>query len=116
MASEIIDLASNYLMAVTAEKIANCEAVANTSTQPLSFTICNTSAIARSFSLYRVPPAGGATAGNQFVADRTIAAKATVVVVEAIAQGLPAGFSIWGSADAASALSVAASGARYTNE
>ena len=116
MASELIDLSSNFQLPLVAAQVGTCIAAVNTSVQPLSFTVHNTSASSRSFTLYRVPVGGSATASNAFITDRTIAPKATYVVVEAIAQALPAGFSIWGSSDAAAELSVSASGARYTNE
>jgi hypothetical protein len=116
MASELIDLASNFQLPDVAAQIASAIAPANTSVQPLSFTVTNTTGAARSFNIYRVPPGGAATNGNKIVSSRGIAANATYVAVEVLAQGLPAGFSIWGDADVASSLSIAASGALYTDE
>lgn len=116
MASELIDLSSDFLLPAVAAQIASCIAVPNTYVQPVSFSVTNTTGVARSINLYRVPPSGTATAGNKIVSARTLAANATYIVVEAIAQALPDGFSIWGDADVAGAIAVAASGAQYTNE
>jgi hypothetical protein len=116
MASTLIDLASNFQLPTVAAQVSNALATTGNTLQVLAFTLTNTSGATRTVNLYRVAGGGAANAANQVVSGRTIATGNSYNVVELIGQVLEPGDSIWGDADAATSVSVAASGVVYTDE
>lgn len=83
---------------------------ANTITTISAFTLTNTTATARTATLYLVPSGGTAGATNCILSARTIAPGESYNVASAIGQTIPAGATIQALSDAGTGLTLVASG------
>lgn len=83
---------------------------ANTITTISACTLINSTATARTATVYLVPSGGSAGATNVILSARTIAAGESYNVAAAIGQSIPAGASIQALADAGTAITLVASG------
>lgn len=82
----------------------------NTSIQLSQLSVVNTTATARWFTLYLIPQGGSADASTTIVFQRVVGAGRAYPVPEAINRILEAGGTINAIAEAASAITLAASG------
>ena len=64
---------------------------ANTKRRVTSAVICNSTAIAKTFTAYVIPSAGTAGATNMYISARTIAAGETYTCPELVGRGMNAG-------------------------
>ena len=83
---------------------------ANTITTISACSLCNSTATARYVTVYLVPNGGTAGVSNVVLSQRVIAAGETYNVSAVIGQTIPAGASIQALAEAASAITLVASG------
>lgn len=82
----------------------------NTTTTISAMSVTNTTGTARTVTVHLVPSAGSAGASNAVCSARTVAPGETFNVFGAIGQTVPAGGTIQALADAATALTLVASG------
>lgn len=85
----------------------------NTSAKITAFTLCNTTATPRTVDVHLVASGESADASNQVVDSLAIGANSSEILAEAIGQVLETGGTIQMLADAATAISVIASGREY---
>lgn len=83
---------------------------ANSATTVSACSVTNTSATARTVTVYLVPTGGAAGPENAVCSARTVAPGETFNVPGAIAQTIPAGATLQAMSDAGGALSLVASG------
>lgn len=83
---------------------------ANTITTISACSLTNSTATARTATVYLVPSGGTADATNIILSARTIAAGETYNVAAAIGQTIPAGATIQALAEAGTAITIVASG------
>lgn len=83
---------------------------ANTKTTISAMTAVNTTGTARTLTVYLVPSGSSASASNTILTEKTIPARGTYNVMEAIGQTMEASGSIQALADSAGAVTLIASG------